>query len=74
MSSSQTVSYAEVDFIEPAEGDPIAARDQEDAYFDGEDPSRTPNGHEEGRAGLANGNAADPSDKCTQNGQGEYDY
>ncbi|KAL7418567.1 hypothetical protein Q5752_007025 [Cryptotrichosporon argae] len=61
------VDYDPVDFNEPVEGDPIAARDAEDHYFDDEEPSRTPNGHIEG-AGLGAGA------ESLQNGQGEYDY
>jgi len=68
------VSYAEVDFTEPTEGDPIAARDQEDAYFEDEEPSKTPGGHEAGEAQRRLDLAADLLSKTTQNGQGEYDY
>ena len=71
----QTVPYAEVDFTDPPEGDPIAARDQEDAYFEDEEPSKTPGGHEAGEAQRRlDAAAADALEKATQNGQGDYDY
>jgi len=68
------VSYAEVDFTEPREGDPIAARDQEDAYFEDEEPSKTPNGHVAGEAQARLELTSDQLDNPLQNGQGEYDY
>jgi hypothetical protein len=70
----QTVSYAEVDFTEPLEGDPIAARDQEDAYFEDEEPSKTPGGHEAGEAQRRHDAAPNAVETSTQNGQGDYDY
>ena len=63
----QTIDYDGIDFAEPLGGDTIATRDEEDRYFDDEEPSRTPSGRAEGEA-LTDGEAA------TQNGQGEYDY
>jgi hypothetical protein len=64
----QSLDYAGIDFEEPPEGDPIATRDDQDRYFDDEEVSRTPNGHEQGggASGLERANQ--------QNGQGEYDY
>jgi len=67
-----TISYDEVDFAEPPGGDTIALRDEQDRYFDEEEPSRTPNGHELGR-GL-NGAEEGEEELARQNGKGEYDY
>ncbi|KAK4689813.1 hypothetical protein P7C73_g300, partial [Tremellales sp. Uapishka_1] len=36
-----TIDYDEIDFVEPTDGDPIKARDEEDAWFDDEEPSVT---------------------------------
>jgi hypothetical protein len=47
------VPYDEIDFTEPPEGDPIATRDAQDRYFDDEEASRTPNGHEQGTRASA---------------------
>ena len=52
------MNYDEIDYVEPPDGDPNVVRDAEDRYFDDEEPSRTPNGHEEG----------------SQNGQKDYDF
>ncbi len=43
-------------------------RDEEDRYFDEQEPSRTPDGHAEG-PGLEVEEV-----EVTQNGQGDYDY
>ncbi|WVW78599.1 hypothetical protein I302_100556 [Kwoniella bestiolae CBS 10118] len=74
-----TIDYTAIDFHEPPGGDPIAVRDAEDKYFDDEEPSRTPNGHDQGStvgdsvsSRLEEIEAGD--NKETQNGQGEYDY
>ena len=69
----QTVPYDHVDFAEPAGGDPIGARDREDAYFDDEEPSRTPNGHDQG-GGVGHAESLGQDDRSKENGQGEYDY
>lgn len=68
------VDYDEIDFTEPVNGDPIAARDEQDRYFDDEDPSRTPNGHEQGRAGSRDLDSKAANELGRQNGKGEYDY
>lgn len=69
----QSVPYDEIDFTEPSGGDPIAQRDAQDRYFDDEEPSRTPNGHDQGR-NVSNRlpDTADSLEK--QNGPGDYDY
>lgn len=58
-----TIDYDEIDF-ETAD-DPIASRDQEDAYFDDEAPSHVSDGA---------GNGHGKGHKAMENGQGEYDY
>ncbi|WWD00443.1 hypothetical protein V866_007357 [Kwoniella sp. B9012] len=70
-----TIDYTSIDFHEPPGGDPIALQDEEDRYFDDEEPSRTPNGHDQG-AGQENNfqSRLNEEGKQTQNGQGEYDY
>lgn len=60
--------YDEIDFTEPPEGDPIATRDAQDRYFDDEEASRTPNGHEQGT------NSSSTERSAKENGPGEYDY
>ncbi|KAE8538320.1 hypothetical protein D1P53_005663 [Cryptococcus gattii VGV] len=68
-----TIDYSPIDFVDPPGGDPIAQRDDEDRYFDDEEPSRTPNGTTQGEA-LRDRQTMDDGDKTAQNGQGEYDY
>ncbi|WVQ69117.1 uncharacterized protein L199_007331 [Kwoniella botswanensis] len=70
-----TIDYTSIDFHEPPGGDPIALQDEEDRYFDDEEPSRTPNGHDQG-AGQEDifQSRLKEDGKQTQNGQGEYDY
>ncbi|WRT64892.1 uncharacterized protein IL334_001829 [Kwoniella shivajii] len=64
-----TIDYSQIDYVEPPGGDPIALRDAEDRYFDDEEPSKTPNGHEQGGGILDRVN-----EPVLQNGQGDYDY
>ncbi|WWC87032.1 uncharacterized protein L201_001916 [Kwoniella dendrophila CBS 6074] len=77
-----TIDYTQIDFNEPPRGDPIAVRDAEDRYFDDEEPSKTPNGHDQGRGKelsiaetrLKQVENGDLGEQQRQNGQGEYDY
>ncbi|WWC59386.1 uncharacterized protein I303_101939 [Kwoniella dejecticola CBS 10117] len=85
-----TIDYTQIDFIDPPDGDPIARRDAEDKYFNDEEPSRTPNGHEQGQGDLvsktesrlgevSNTHSGNETENLSgsgipQNGQGEYDY
>ncbi|KAK6903870.1 hypothetical protein L486_03443 [Kwoniella mangroviensis CBS 10435] len=70
-----TIDYTSIDFLEPPGGDPIALQDEEDRYFDDEEPSRTPNGHDQGAGQESSVRSRLNEDgKQTQNGQGEYDY
>lgn len=64
--------YDDIDFTEPADGDPIAARDEQDRYFDDEEPSRTPNGHDQGRGPSVEQDRKERLEG--QNGTGDYDY
>jgi len=70
MTQSEVVPYDDIDFTEPPEGDPIATRDAQDRYFDDEEASRTPNGHDQGTRVVTNA----PQGTPPQNGTGEYDY
>jgi hypothetical protein len=82
----QTISYDEIDFTEPPQGDFIAVRDEEDRYFDDEDPSRTPAREESENVAMQNARAVaedekkaskavrEGMEKQNENGQGEYDY
>ena len=62
----QLINYDEIDFSEPVGGDTIATRDEEERYFDDQEPSRPSNERTQRRI-IENGDAA-------QNGSGEYDY
>ncbi|WVO14127.1 hypothetical protein L204_101756 [Cryptococcus depauperatus] len=71
-----TIDYSPIDFVDPAEGDPIALRDAQDKYFDEEEPSRTPGGTIQGQEGVeCDGSCVrEDDDIILQNGQGNYDY
>ena len=68
-----------MDFTEPAGGDPTSARDQEDAYFDDQEPTHAPNGTQDVTTTPAllskmAGDGDHPVQMVDQNGKGEYDY
>lgn len=74
-----------MDFTEPPGGDPIAVQDDEDRYFDDQEPSDTPitpnmNIPQQNRLPGTHTNDESvvkvdtQSELSTQNGQGEYDY
>jgi hypothetical protein len=80
----QTISYEEIDYKEPPGGDSIALQDEEDRYFDDEEPTEGSTEPSSGRkdefmtqlheASVSGAPHNGGGKLSSQNGQGEYDY